>query len=114
MRKRRQRLRLEKRYVSVDGRETSVALERYYWRLLECLGETYAEDWRSLARKLLTPHDPRIQSRTGFLRARILYLALKTHAPELYRRAFPLPQGARQSADGAAQPAQASRTAQPN
>ena len=86
MKNRRRRLRLEKRYISVNGRETSVALEVYYWRLLECLAETFAQDWRSLARKLIAPHDPRIQSRTGFLRFRILYFALKAHAPELYRR----------------------------
>lgn len=79
---------LEKRYVFIGGKETSIALEKPYWRFLQYIGETVGKDWRFVALAFLVQQPRAVRSRAAWLRVALLGYVLVRQSPNVYQRVF--------------------------
>lgn len=59
---------MEKRYISIGDKPTTLVLESYYWRLLQVAAKKQEISWQDLCRKLLRNKPPSYNSRAGYLR----------------------------------------------
>jgi predicted DNA-binding ribbon-helix-helix protein len=78
----------ESRSIVLKGRNTTIALERPYWRMLEVIAETTDTDWRNIVVKLLAIKPAQLKSRAAFLRTLAIKLLIKSMSPEVHDRIF--------------------------
>lgn len=59
---------IEQRNITIDGNQTTLRLERFYWIVLEEVAKHSEITWQKQCVKILKRKPPSYRSRAGFLR----------------------------------------------
>lgn len=68
---------LENRHIHIDGKRTSISMERVYWQSIEFMAAGSNTDWEDETVKILKHQPSSYKSRSAFLRYAIMNMAYR-------------------------------------